>query len=319
MKPRETPHGSNAPLDSAETQRPPKRRLSAMGIIFGLIRVGVVASLGYCVIAYWLAHEAGAHAVERVGKGLDGLTGLIGPSETVELNGKPVHISSEVVAESVSQVRNKLRQHCSSETSAGVGIGQVMGATLGPEQLLWQELGNDAERMTVCFRPQTPIENWAELGQRLVDVVSSGDVKALGEVRFARIRAQGEGSTHVLLAHTDAGFSLANWFDDSKDAPGVDPVHAPRPPNARRLLSARVHGAKAGAYGYTSTESPVALRAFYAAKLPVGGFARVAAQDAAPAQSDIYANHASFIVLGFTAGENGEMLVNIVETPSYDD
>lgn len=315
MKQRETRLNQSAPGDNATTQPSPKRRMSGIGIVFGLLRVGIVATLGYCGIAYWLAHEAGAHAVERVGKGLDGLAGLIGPSETVELNGKPVHISSEVAPESVNEVRSRLRRHCSNEANA-VGSGQL--GAIGLEQLLWQELGNDAERMTVCFRPRVPIETWADLGQRLVDVVSSGDVHALGEVRFARIRSQGEHSTHVLLAHTDGGFSLANWFDDSHDAPGIDPAHAPRPPHARRLLSARVHGAKAGAYGYNSTESSEALRNFYATSLPSRGFARVATRDATPAQSDIYASQDSFIVLGFTAGEGGQ-LVNIVETPRYDD
>jgi hypothetical protein len=312
----ESPFGLDAAQGSTQAPEPPKRSLNALGIALGLVRVGLVASLGYCGIAYWLAHEAGAHAVERVGKGLDGLAGIIGPSETVELNGKPVQISSEVVPESVSEVRNKLRQHCSHEAEA-VRAGQVERTMLRPEQLLWQELGNDEERLTLCFRPQVPIENWTELGQRLLDVVSSGDVNPLGQVRFARLRAQDERTTHVLVAHTDSGFSLAGWFDDSKDAPGVDPVRAPRPPQARRLLSARVHGAEAGAYGYRSTESPTELRSFYGAKLPPLGFSRVAVHDSAPAQADIYVGEDSFIVLGFTAGQPGEVLVNIVETPSY--
>jgi len=111
----------------------------------------------------------------------------------------------------------------------------------------------------------------SDLARRLERFAKTGDLAAIGELRYALARRTARGAS-LLLLWTEGPAPLVSMFPPAGDAPGADPPGLPRPPETRRLLSASELGMPYGTFLYASRVPVAKLEAFYATELPKLGF-----------------------------------------------
>ena len=110
---------------------------------------------------------------------------------------------------------------------------------------------------------------------------------ALGQPGFRYVYAQAGERTLVVRFWTDRPLDLDRMFPVTGDAPGGDVAGMPRPPGARRFLSARELGAPQALTIYVdSSAEPAALERWYRAQLGAQGWAPLARQSAAGPSGD---------------------------------
>lgn len=194
-----------------------------------------------------------------------------GATVRVVFNGQTLYVASQTTPRSVSAVMRSARAACvdpvgappedttsltHSEPAEAEELEHVACWTGGPE------LGSLLER----------VRRWLQ----------TGEWARLGTPRYVLARrARGSLETVVLSAWTDPEFELGRVFTRIGDAPGTDPRWAPRPPAARRSLSAQIQD-----YGYRSYDvaaDPDAALNTYAAELESAGFQRHVVTQAAAA------------------------------------
>jgi hypothetical protein len=81
----------------------------------------------------------------------------------------------------------------------------------------------------------------SELLERLQKFAKTGDAAAVGDLRYARVEKSGQ-DAFVVMLWTDGPIQLKRMFPATGDAPGIDFAGLPRPPEARRVLSAWEEG-----------------------------------------------------------------------------
>jgi hypothetical protein len=111
-----------------------------------------------------------------------------------------------------------------------------------------------------------------QLLRRINAFGQTGDLARLGGLRLAFARADGEGTHHVSV-WSDGPLPLLHAFPARGDAPGADPADMPRPPEARRVLSASVGGDDGVLASYHSDLAPPRLLSRYRAQLEAAGMA----------------------------------------------
>jgi hypothetical protein len=109
-------------------------------------------------------------------------------------------------------------------------------------------------------------------------MLASGDLAELGKLRYVVVeRSPGATRTHVVAAWTDGPFHLGALFPKGeKDAPGSDPLGAPRPEGSRRLLTASLEGVPYGVRVYDAASAPAEVLAGYDRAMPGQGWRAIA-------------------------------------------
>ena len=98
----------------------------------------------------------------------------------------------------------------------------------------------------------------------LSQMMKSGDLGAMGRLRYVFAEKTSSGRTHVVAAWTEGPFNLFSFVPGAgQDAPGSDAPQAPRPPRAQRILSADVEGVPYGVRIYDSAGTPAEVVGVY--------------------------------------------------------
>ena len=122
--------------------------------------------------------------------------------------------------------------------------------------------GDDKEGSVLCFTHTN--ESKPTIKEALYSLAKTGDLGALGSVRYVYAHRTERGNTVVLTAWTDERFDLlALTPTEGKDVPGAELPEIPRPPNADRILATRVEGTPFGINAYRGKGAPGAVVAFY--------------------------------------------------------
>jgi hypothetical protein len=109
-----------------------------------------------------------------------------------------------------------------------------------------------------------PAGGLASLTRNLGAMMKSGDLGALGRLRYVFAEKTRSGRTHVVAAWTEGPFNVFALVPGAgQDAPGSDPAQAPRPPRAQRILSADVEGVPYGVRVYDSAGTPAEVVGVY--------------------------------------------------------
>jgi hypothetical protein len=112
-----------------------------------------------------------------------------------------------------------------------------------------------------------------------------GDLGAFGELRYAYVKGVRDGEaergradaitkSRVIATWTGPRFRVGGT-DAHGDVFGSDPEAAPRPPEAKRLLSAALIGTPYGMYAYSSARTPGQVLSFYDAELGRARWTRI--------------------------------------------
>jgi hypothetical protein len=105
----------------------------------------------------------------------------------------------------------------------------------------------------------------------------SGDLREIGNLRYAYVRKTESGKVSVISSFTEGGFRLYDVLGKGREEPtGEDPPATPRPPRSKRRISAAIDSSY-GAYLFESTAEPDEIMAFYDTELPKAGWSSLVA------------------------------------------
>ncbi|MET0340493.1 MAG: hypothetical protein ABW252_05795 [Polyangiales bacterium] len=188
------------------------------------------------------------------------------------LNGQPLRVSAHHTARNVKSVLDRFSDHC---VGGKAGEPDVMRAALAGDRPALRALLDDPMRfgvlrserddegMLACFQSDESDRSLAGVFARLQRFLQTGDLGALGGLRFVTARRSETGSTHVVAVWTEGSFRLGALFPERGDAPGSDLDGVPRPPEALRTLTATTPSRGFSLRSYDSTRARPALTAFY--------------------------------------------------------
>lgn len=166
---------------------------------------------------------------------------------TVIVNGARLWLRSGATADGIDTVLDAQRGPCRPRGAEHNPIVHIRRADQG---------------LIGCIVPQR--------GQSRVESVralfETQDLAALGELRVTWAMSSRGGTRYVAIA-SDGPLELLRMFPEDGDAPGIDVPGLPRPPRARRLLSARQEGAAPLLLSYQSSLALGELEARYIAAL----------------------------------------------------
>lgn len=260
-----------------------RRRLRA-----GARVVGYTAAAS--LVLAWCGVERVSAELERSSLALgarlaDTLGELAAEPQPIVVNGQQLWIASRATALSVPEALDRVDAHClAGAGSPGAGSPSASRDPLAGARraLIRRDERPGRGGQLVCLAPHQPFTGLFELGERLRALFATGELGALGELRYARARPRPEGGSHVVSVWSAGAFDLLDLLPRGADVPGSDPERAPRPPAATRLLSAAIPGRAYAIRAYASALSADDLLAFYAREMPRQGWAALDPQRWAP-------------------------------------
>ena len=240
--------------------------------------LGVVV-VGLSLVGVRAVHAKTKKAAFALGEPLGNLDVASGGGNTLTINGQRLHLSAAHVDASVTAVLDRIQKGC--ETHAD-GLADDLGAldrsfasstpsTRGFPGIAMLRDEREGRGVVACFATGEDTTR-AGVAQRLARFSKTSDLADIGGIRYVAVHADPEGGSKVVSTWSDDRLAIDALFPDDGDAAGDDPIAAPRPASARRLLSARVEPAPYGAFVYASTESPEGAIKSYETALVARGF-----------------------------------------------
>jgi hypothetical protein len=282
--------------------RPGPRRAAGIARVVGY---GLVVGTVVGGLSLRSAMADVGEASQALGHELLPLSDVLGARTHILLNGESVFVGNALTDEPVSTVLDRFQQSChenratSSEVWAKVADLKEKFGKATPEQLATAPRGAELKAalgrlaampidkfgtirtgggdsgVVICFTqadgsPVDGVTAWTEFRK-------TGELSKVGNLRYA-YATRTKQSTHVLTAWTQDKFNLTNFSGGvgsgaaGQDAPGQDPAGIPRPPQARRVVTASVEGTPYGMHVYESSSSPAEIIAFYDTKMTADGW-----------------------------------------------
>jgi hypothetical protein len=198
----------------------------------------------------------------------------------VHVNGVPLHLMSGHTRDDLPTVLDFFDRRCGAadggvqrqlaalRSGAGAALDAIDPALLRP--VLRNE--QPGHGYVACLDLGGAALEPERLAARMRSFAVTFDLARLGALRFVWARAERDGTAYVAV-WTEGPLRLDRMFPAEGDVPGVDPSTLPRPPHARRVLSAwqEQHAPLLTAY---SVEMPIReAHASYRRALIDGGFA----------------------------------------------
>jgi len=226
------------------------------------------------------AKQSGLELLKQIGPT------LVGPPEVALINGQRMSLASKLTPLSVEQVIARFGQHC-REHSAGLS-DEIAALPNGASALekLPEELRDPSRWLSsetiakdgkvgqiACIARKGSGGGLKGLVDRVLAFTESGDLAEIGDARYVVARRDdASGQTHVLAMWTEGKFNIPEMFADSGDAPGADSHDIPRPPDARRVLSAEMSSRPYAIRMYDTQRSHAEVLGYYEQQLGPRGF-----------------------------------------------
>jgi hypothetical protein len=249
----------------------------------GLARACGYLSVTAIVFSAWSVKSARAEMKEQtvtLGRQMIELARASNHSVTpITFNGQKMYLASSVSEDSPKTILDRYEAHCKAnpgqpaagwkdvEKQAG---GKVENAPVVATTGLMRA-GDDVEGTVVCFvRGEETKPTAAEAFKAFAE---TGELGALGKLRYAYAKKTRTGHTLLLTAWTEEKFNLVEMMpEEGKDAPGQDFPELPRVPNGNRALSAYADGMPYGLNIYKTTDAPSKVLAYYDSEMVLRGF-----------------------------------------------
>jgi hypothetical protein len=317
------------------------RRSVSRARIWGALRVllYLVCLNGVCGVIWARSARADAErALENAGlallRQLAPLSGTGGGVQPIVVNGERILFASLLTPLAPAEVVDRFDRHCQS---GGKNLREEIGKLplhagrplpaplLDPARwAIWRDQAEDGHIAQLGCLAQ-PDDGLRGLITRLGAFRDTGEVSKLGEARYVVARRSADGkSSHVLALWPDGAFNLRAMVASEGDAPGRDSEHVPRPPDARRVLSATLPDQPYALRMYDSRRSRPDLLGFYDRELGQRGW--VGRPVAPEGRSDKFVvQHSEWrsftkgtvaLLVATDALENGQIGVTLIEMGS---
>lgn len=248
----------------------------------GLLRAGgYVAALSLALGAFQLrsAHAEVKNRTVELGRQMLQLAQASQHDvNKLSMNGQPMWVGSSLSTDSVGDVLDRYEADCAKNAAQPPESWREL-ATKTAEQKAEKPgmasgimRGGDRDEGTVvCFTKGEGSKPTVK--EALKTFAETGELGALGNLRYVYVKKSDRGNTIVLTAWTDDKFNLADLVPpEGTEAPGSDFPEIPRPPTSMRLLSAQVEGTPFGMNVYRSKQGPANVVSFYDGEMAKRGW-----------------------------------------------
>lgn len=240
--------------------------VGAAGWLAPLARLSLF--LGSVAVAFIFLQsiDAGADEVPRaVGADLMEYPGAPRePARQLVLNGVPISFRTQTVDASAEEVLDYYESICLSRNA---GFAAPLSA---------QSARNDQGGYVACLDTGGAPADLRSLASRFIRFAQSGDMSAMGGLRYARVQRVSDSDASFLFAMwADSGLDLFQMLPtDEADSDGSDPIGVPRPPGSQRLLSAWEIGQPSRVFVYRTPRAAAELdfESFYRVELSKNGW-----------------------------------------------
>lgn len=180
-----------------------------------------------------------------------------------------ITLSSEL---DVAHALDRFQELCRKR--GGLAVPSALAERLGKDTHVFDgsfRQESATQGVLACLDSGQPLA-LSDLTERLTRLRDTGDLAALGDLRYVLARRSGA-TTTLLVFWTEGSAPLFQLFPKTGDAPGRDPNDVPRPPSSQRILSAAEQGAPYGLTMYrTPSQTPDQLRQWYRRELKGSGW-----------------------------------------------
>jgi hypothetical protein len=196
----------------------------------------------------------------------------------VRMNGQEVIFNNQLSHDSPQAILDRYEALCRDNAAQSPDAWKAL-AESAPEDAAGKEIaetggtirgGSRDEGTVMCFVKSSTSKT--TLGEALRTFQATGELGAIGQLRYAYVKKTKSGASHVLAMWTLDKFNIREMLPDDGDAPGEDFAELPRPDGSRRLFSTKIVGAPFGLNVYESTQDPVALANGYDQQLTRDGW-----------------------------------------------
>jgi hypothetical protein len=187
----------------------------------------------------------------------------------VNINGQTMFLGNALAKDDVHTVLNRYEKHCRTNAAQSVDSWREIAAadkdTQNSNQFFTSGLirnGNDQEGVVICFVRSEQSKTSAK--EAISSFTETGELGALGQLRYVYVKKTRKGNTHVLTAWTTSKFNLKEIMPvEGKDVPGSDFSEIPRIPDSMRVMSTQVEGTPFGVNVYRTDMGPDQVLKFY--------------------------------------------------------
>lgn len=187
----------------------------------------------------------------------------------LSLNGQPMWVGSSLSSDTTSNVLDRYEADCAKNSAQppenwrdlATKVAEKNADKPGMASGIMRA-GDREEGTVVCFTKGAGSKPTVK--EALKSFAETGELGALGNLRYVYAKKSGQGSTVVLTAWTDDKFNLADLVPpQGTEARGSDFPEIPRPPASMRLMSAQVEGTPFGVNVYRSKQGPANVVTYY--------------------------------------------------------
>lgn len=235
----------------------------------GLVRVFAYVSGVGVVCGALSIRAARAEVADQsivVGRQMLEMVGTSSDVSHVSLNGQQMFLGSALSKDEVATVLDRYEQHCKKNGAQSPESWRELSKTPvrnSPDSAATLESfntgiirsGDEREGTIICFVRSS--QSKASVADALKSFGETGELGALGQLRYAYAKKTEKGNTHILTGWTLDKFNVSALTPpDSGDVGGADFPEMPRPNDSQRVLSARVEGTPFGLNVYRSDVAP---------------------------------------------------------------
>ncbi len=189
------------------------------------------------------------------------------------LNGQSMYIGSSIAQDSVTAVLDRYEGLCNENRAQTAEDWKTLGQNVDAKTKEGNRVadsngvirgGDGDEGAVTCFTKTATSK--PTVREAITTFTKTGELGALGAVRYVYAHRSAKGNTVVLTAWTDEQFNLKTFMGEpGKDALGEDfgDLPVPRPPSSQRVLSARVDQTPFGMNIYRGGDSPAEIAKLY--------------------------------------------------------
>ena len=197
----------------------------------------------------------------------------------LNLNGQSMFIGSSLSKDSVTSVLDRYDALCQTSRAQPADEWKGLAEKSGSENVKKGAVGSagivrsgDAdEGAIICFTKTSASKS--TFSEAVHTFAQTGELGALGAVRYVYAHKTSTGNTTVLTAWTDEQFNLKRFMGEKgKDCEGEDFAGLPRPSDATRVISGRVEDTPFGVNVYRGHGSPAEIAQMFDHKLIAEGW-----------------------------------------------
>lgn len=301
-------------MTASKKSRWRKRATGAARVTLFFIVLGVISGS-------WFVRRARAEAVHegiKMGKELAPLADLLEGRYLLSLNGQKIFLANHVTEQPVGAVLDRFTEHCRAHSGA---IGDLWSDVAREHKLpdaearsLVSDLSivrdeEDGEGIVLCLAKNGDLKP----ADALKAFADTGDLGALGKLRYAFAKPDGQGRTHVMTVWTEGRFRVDQVLSEAEGRIPEDTSIIPRPPESRFIFDARIQETAYAVRVYRSAKSVGEVVSFYDTAMKQKGW-DVISPPVPGGETHAYLKEGvQFLVGATTDKETGATLVSIAE------